>query len=281
VEIDPNQFPSDPAALRQMVVGRLEDRDRQEQRLRQLQHWLEQLLRAGYGPRREHVDENQLFLFAAEILAQSGKTPPASEKSEAPASPSKSEPQCAGHGRAALPKSLKRQRVVYDLAEDQRQCPACQEKLNRIGEEVSERLEYVPASLVVIEEVSQKYACPKGCTVVTAGKPGAPIEKGLPRPGLLAQVAVSKYGDHLPLNRQEEIFRRQGVELPRQTMCDWMRGSADLVSPLYELMKQRVLGSKAVQTDDAGAGPGPVVPTDPHWPGLDLCRGRQASVHRV
>jgi transposase len=132
---------------------------------------------------------------------------------------------------------------------------------DRIGEEVSGRLEYVPASLVVIEEASQKYACPKGCTVVTAEKPGAPIEKGLPEPGLLAQVAVSKYGDHLPLHRQEEIFRRQGVELSRQTMCDWMRGSADLVSPLYELMKQRVLGSKAVQTDDT-----PVPVLDPAFP---------------
>ncbi len=98
-----------------------------------------------------------------------------------------------------MPKSLKRQRVVYDLEEAKRQCPECQEKLTRIGEDVSERLEYVPASLVVIEESCQKYACPKGCTVVTAQKPMAPIEKGLPGPGLLAQVAVSKYGDHCVL----------------------------------------------------------------------------------
>ncbi len=119
----------------------------------------------------------------------------------------------------------------------------------------------MPASLVVIEEVCQKYACPKGCTVVTAEKPMAPIEKGLPGPGLLAQVAVSKYGDHLPLHRQADIFRRQGVELSRQTMCDWMRACADLVSPLYELMKQRVLGSKAVQTDDT-----PVPVLDPELP---------------
>jgi hypothetical protein len=119
----------------------------------------------------------------------------------------------------------------------------------------------VPASLVVIQEVCQKYACAKGCAVVTAAKPMAPIDKGLPGPGLLAQVAVSKYGDHLPLHRQEEIFQRQGVELPRQTMCDWMRDCAELVSPLYELMKQRVLGSKAVQTDDT-----PVPVLDPEWP---------------
>jgi transposase len=133
--------------------------------------------------------------------------------------------------------------------------------LKRIGEDVSERLEYVPASLVVIQEACQKYACAKGCTVVTAEKPTPPIEKGLAGPGLLAQVAVSKYADHLPLHRQEEIFRRQGVELPRQTMCDWMRACAELVSPLYELMKQRVLGSKAVQTDDT-----PVPVLDPDLP---------------
>ena len=257
--IDPNELPSDPAALRQMVVGLMEIAVERERKLRQLQHWVEQLLRARYGPRRERVDEDQLFLFAAAILAQRGKTPPASDESEAPQP--KSESSHPGHGRQRLPKSLKRQRVVYDLEEAKRQCPECREALKRIGEDMSERLEYVPASLVVIEEACQKYACPKGCTVVTAEKPMAPIEKGLPGPGLLAQVAVSKYGDHLPLNRQEEIFRRQGVELSRQTMCDWMRECADLVSPLYELMKERVLASKAVQTDDT-----PVPVLDPELP---------------
>jgi transposase len=220
---------------------------------------VEQLLRARYGPRRERVDEHQLFLFAAAILARGGKTPPTSEESEPPRSQSASPRQ--GHGRGALPKSLQRQRVVYDLGEAKRQCPECQEPLNRIGEDISERLEYVPASLVVIEEACQKYACPKGCTVVTAEKPMAPIEKGLPGAGLLAHVAVSKYGDHLPLHRQEEIFQRQGVELSRQTMCGWMGSCADLASPLYELMKNRVLDSKALQTDDT-----PVPVLDPDLP---------------
>jgi transposase len=238
VAIDPTELPSDPAALRQIVIGLLEEVETKERRLRQLQHWVEQLLRARYGPRRERVDEHQLFLFAAAILAQGGKTPPASEEGEAPSSDSKPSSERRGHGRGTLPKSLRRERRVYDLGEDKRQCPECQERLKRIGEDVSEWLEYVPASLVVIEEARQKYACPKGCTVVTAQKPMAPIEKGLPGPGLLAQVAVSKYGDHVPLHRQQEIFGRQGVELARQTMCDWMRECADLVSPLYELMKR-------------------------------------------
>ena len=261
LEINPSQLPNDPTALRQMVMGLLGEAAERERKLRQLQHWVEQLLRARYGPRRERVDENQLFMFAAEIMARAEKAPPASGETEAPPSDTKSTPQRPGHGRSALPKSLPRQRVVHDLGEGARQCPQCQGELKRMGEEVSERLEYVPASLVVIEEVCRKYACPKGCTVITAEKPMAPIEKGLAGPGLLAQVAVSKYGDHLPLHRQADIFRRQGVELSRQTMCDWMRACADLVSPLYELMKHRVLGSKAVQTDDT-----PVPVLDPALP---------------
>ena len=258
--IDPKHLPEDPTALRQIVIGLLEEVETKERRLRQLQHWVEQLLRARYGPRRERVDEHQLFLFAATILAQGGKAPSSGE-TEAPKPDSQPSSSRPGHGRGSLPKSLRRERRVYDLEEAKRQCPECQEQLRRIGEDVSERLEYVPASLVVIEEACQKYACPKGCTVVTAEKPMAPIEKGLPGPGLLAHVAVSKYGDHSPLHRQEEIFRRQGVELPRQTTADWMRACADLVSPLYELMKQRVLASKAVQTDDT-----PVPVLDPDLP---------------
>ena len=81
-----------------------------------------------------------------------------------------------------------------------------------------------------------------------------PIEKGLPGPGLLAHVAVSKYGDHLPLYGQQGIFQRQGVELSRQTLCDWMRRCAQLVSPLWELMKRQGLKSKVMQTDDTPVG---------------------------
>jgi transposase len=133
--------------------------------------------------------------------------------------------------------------------------------LRHIGEEISEQLEYVPASLHVVQQACQKYACPNGCTVITAAKPPAPVEKGMAGAGLLAHVAVSKYGDHLPLHRQESIFARQGVELSRQTMCDWMRQCAELVSPLVGLMKERVLSSKVVQTDDT-----PVPVLDPELP---------------
>lgn len=254
MEIDRHHLPHDPAALQQMVAGLLEKLESQEQRLRQMQHWLEQLLRQRYGHKSERLDENQLFLFAVEMAGTGQPVPP-----EPPAAASKPKPE--GHGRRRLPQSLKRRRVVYDLPEQERQCPQCQGALRHIGEEISERLEYVPASLEVIEEVCQKYACPKGCAVVTAEKPVAPIDKGLPGPGLLAHVAVSKYGDHLPLHRQEAIFARQGVDLSRQTMCGWMKECAELVHPLVDLMKQRVLSSKAVQTDDT-----PVAVLDPELP---------------
>ena len=261
MEIDRHNLPEDPALLRQMVMSLLEAVETKDRRLRQLQHWVEQLLRARYGPRRERVNENQLFLFAVALVSAGRAAATEPTSSDASEKAPSGEPKQKGHGRQRLPKSLERRRVVYDLEERKRQCPECQAQLKRIGEEVSERLEYVPASLVVIQEACQKYACAKGCTVVTAQKPMAPIEKGLPGPGLLAHVAVSKYGDHLPLNRQEEIFHRQGVDLPRQTMADWMREGADLVSPLYELMKQQVLGSKAIQTDDT-----PVPVLDPDLP---------------
>jgi transposase len=261
--IDPQNLPNDAAALQQMLLRTMAQLDAtreqlvaKERELQRVQHWLEQLLRHRYGQKRERVDENQAFLFAIEIASTGRDVPP--EPKPAGDAPRPTPP---GHGRQRLPQSLERRRVVFDLAAHERQCPQCQGELRHIGEEISEQLEYVPASLHVIQQACQKYACPKGCTVVTAAKPLAPIEKGLPGPGLLAHVAVSKYGDHLPLYRQESIFARQDVELSRKTMCDWMRQCAELVSPLVDLMKERALSSKVVQTDDT-----PVPVLDPELP---------------
>jgi hypothetical protein len=195
---DPDNLPDDVAALREMLLGAMAQLDAtreqlaaKEYELQRVRHWLEQLLRHRYGQKRERVDENQLFLFAVELASTRQDAPPESRPTSSAARPT---PQ--GHGRQRLPRSLERRRVVFDLAADQRRCPECQSELKHIGEEISERLEYVPASLHVIEEACQKYACAKGCAVVTAAKPPAPVEKGLAGPGLLAHVAVSKYGDH-------------------------------------------------------------------------------------
>lgn len=252
--IDRTHLPTDPAVLQQLVLGLLDERDAQARQVQRLQHWLTKLLRARYGPQRERVDEHQLFLFAAAALAAHRDGPPSETPVAAPAARK-------GHGRQRLPQHLERRQVVYELPDSDHQCPTCQAALTRIGDETSERLEYVPASLVVLEERCAKYACPKGCTVRTAEKPMQPIEKGLPGPGLLAHVAVSKYADHLPLYRQTQIFARQGVTLSRQTLCDWMGRAATLVAPLVDLMQQRALQSKALQTDDT-----PVAVLDPTLP---------------
>jgi transposase len=259
MDIDPNHLPSDADALQQMVLGLLQELEAKERRLTRVQHLLEQLLRWRYGQKRERVDENQLFLFAARLVS-AGKDQPTPE-APSPVAPAAPAATRKGHGRQRLPRSLERRRAAYDLDEHERQCPQCQGKLRHIGEEINERLEYVPASFYVIEEICRKYACAQGCTVVTASKPAAPIEKGLAGPGLLAHIAVSKYGDHVPLHRQEGILRRHGVELSRKTMCDWMRQCAELVSPLLDHMKQRVLTSKVLQTDDT-----PVAVLDPALP---------------
>lgn len=253
--IDAHNLPQEATALRQMVLELLQLVEDKDRLLERVQRQLQQLLRQRYGPKRERIDENQLFLYAAQIVAASqaqaaAPTTADSAAEETPAASATSQAQRRGHGRKPLPASLERKRVVFDLEESQRQCPQCQTAMRKIGEDVSERLEFVPACLQVIEEVRPKYACSQGCGVVAAGKPAMPIEKGLPGPGLLAQVVVSKYGDHLPLHRMETIFQRHGVELSRQTMCDWMSDCAELVSPLWERMKQVVLASKAVQTDD-------------------------------
>jgi len=250
MEIDREHLPEDPGLLREMVAGLLNELAAKDRKLLRLQHQLEKLLRWRYGPKREKIAANQMFLFAAALVQTNQDLVEADAQVQA--GPKKR--RSGSHGRGRLPQHLRRQRVVYDLDPQERICPHCQEQLQHIGEEISERLEYVPASLYVIQEVCQKYACPAGCTVLTGLKPFQPIEKGLPGPGLLAQVAVSKYADHQPLHRQEQMFRRQGVKLSRQTMCDWMRQAAELISPLFEEMKRRVLASKVLQTDDTPVG---------------------------
>jgi transposase len=137
---------------------------------------------------------------------------------------------------------------VHDLAESEKHCKVCDKDLRRIGEEVSERYEYIPAQMLVIEDVCIKYAC--GCTVTTATKPSQPIEKSTAGASLLSQVIVAKYADHLPLNRQQKMFARLGAALSRQTLCGWMGQVAELLDPLYERAKKLVLASKVVQTDD-------------------------------
>jgi transposase len=246
-------LPGDLETAHQLIRELLETLGQQVHLNEKLQHQLEQLLRQRYGKKSEHVDPAQLLLFAQEILAQAKPAPtPAAAPDPASAStPASSASKKNGHGRKPLPASLPRKPVMHDVPLAQRLCPDCGSERTCIGQEVREQLEYVPASMVVLEHIRPKYAC-KSCAgnVVIAERLPEPIDKGLPGPGLLAHVAVSKYADHQPLYRQEGIYKRFGVEISRSTMCDWMAVTAELLAPIVTLMLKRILTSKVVQNDD-------------------------------
>lgn len=242
-------LPDDPALLRQMIHELLDALRQTRRENDQLQHRLDLLLRRLYGPRTERFDPRQIPLlpevFAPVTSETTDAVPPAPEPRTEPAK--KARP----HGRRLLPKGLPRVPRVYELTEAERCCPECGEVRAKIDEEHSEQLDYRPASLFVIDYTRYTYACPH-CEgqVVTAGKPAQPIDKGLPGPGLLAHVATEKYVDHIPLNRQERRLARQGVELSRSTLCDWMAGTAKILEPLHELMKTLILLCGVIHTDD-------------------------------
>lgn len=257
--MDASSLPNDVALLQALVLQQSTALEELQRRNDQLAHQLDQLLRRLYGPRSERVDPNQLALFdAGALLAPpEAEPPPESSSLDKPAS------RRNGHGRRKLPSHLPRRRINHELPSHQLPCPGCGHQREKIGEETSEQLEYEPASLYVVEHVRFKYAC-RCCQeqVAAADKPPQPIDKGLPGPGLLAYTAVSKYGDHLPLYRLEEIFSRGGLEISRSTTCGWMRASAELLQPLYQRMVDEVLRSRVIHTDDT---PTPVLdPTLPH-----------------
>jgi transposase len=255
VPIDPQQLPDDATILRRMVLDLIAQLDTEQARRIKTENLLRQLLAARSGRRSEQITDEQLALFEAELkaqgvnvedLSQSRDTGHGPDDPNPPASPDNTDTR--PRGRRALPAHLKRERIVHDLEEAEKHCTACSQDLREFGEETSERYEYIPAQLIVIEEVCKKYSC--ACTVRTAGKPSQPIEKSTAGAGLLAQVIVAKLADHLPLHRQAKIFRRFGVELSVQTMCGWMGQCAGLLDPLYRCLKDFVLSSKVVGTDD-------------------------------
>lgn len=152
-------------------------------------------------------------------------------------------------GRPRLPKDLPRTRIEYDISEAEK---AEFDSVTRIGEEVTETLDYTPAKLVVIEHARAKYRCEKAgeSTLRVANAEPSPIAKSNASAGLLAHVLVSKYADGLPLHRQERIFARHGVPLSPATLCDWTLGSTELLGLLMADLKAHVLGAPVIFGDD-------------------------------
>jgi transposase len=139
----------------------------------------------------------------------------------------------------------------HDLNDEEKSCSCCGRPMDCIGEDITRELEYEPPKLVGHIHVRPKYAC-RRCKdrVCAAPLPARPIPGGIAGPGLITEVYVGKFGDHLPLYRLEDILSRYGVYLSRSTLCDWMKGVARLLRPLYELQRERVLQSSVMWTDD-------------------------------
>jgi transposase len=226
VPIDPKSLPRDPAILQRMLIDLTAQLDKTQKLLRQL-------LEAKRSTKSEQLSPDQLQLFIEELnrsktaAKDDDKLPPPEAGSGQAEGPDNSR----SRGRRPLAPHLKRQRIEHDLAAEEKHCAGCQQDLHPIGEETSERYEYIPAQFIVIEDVCKKYACQ--CTVKTATKPPQPITRSSAGASVLAQVIVGKIADHLPLHRQGKIFARFGVDIPDQTMGGWMRQSAELLSPLW------------------------------------------------
>ncbi len=149
--------------------------------------------------------------------------------------------------RRPLPEHLPREEIVHDPPCT---CPACGAELRHLGEDISEMLEYVPGHYKVIRHVRPKLSCAACQKIVQASAPSRPIERGLAGPGLLAHVLVSKYADHLPLYRQSQIYAREGLELDRSTLADWVGGASALLAPLVQALVRYVLSTYKLHADD-------------------------------
>jgi transposase len=199
------------------------------------------LKRQKYGRSSEQLDREltQMQLSIEDLEASLAQRPvhvrPAVK--QVPAQPA----------RRPLPEHLPREQIVHDPP---CACPACGGELRRLGEDVSEMLEYVPGRYKVIRHVRPKLSCASCQKIVQVSAPSRPIERGIAGPGLLAHVLVSKYCDHLPLYRQSQIYAREGLELDRSTLADWVGGASALLEPLVQALVRYVLSSYKLHGDD-------------------------------
>jgi transposase len=256
VAFDPKHRPDDPKVLQQMVLDLIAQLDRESTERKKIEALLQELLDARRNRKSEQLSADQLALFAAawqarQAEAETPAKPGGSDDDDPDATPGSGESAPKKRsGRQPLPRHLKRERIVHDLADAEKHCASCHQDLRPIGEESSERYEYIPAQLKVVEDVCKKYAC--ACTVRTATKLPQPIEKSTAGASLLAQVIVAKTADHVPLHRQEKIFERHGVDISRKTMGGWLAQCADLLKLLYGSAKEVLFQSKVIGTDDTG-----------------------------
>ena len=219
-----------------------------------LRHQIKLLLLKIRGSRQERINPDQLMLFSIDELKELADKLQAEaddETAEEDEPPRGKKGKRRGHGRRDLSDAKPTRIIRHELPEEKRKCECCGEVCTEFGVESSKQIEIIPARVEVVQHDRVKYAC-RACqeNVVVAPKPPQPIEKGLPGPGLCAHVTLSKFGDHTPLYRLEDIFLRTGFEIRRSTLCGWLIALAALSRPLVMRMKHLVLDSKVIHTDD-------------------------------
>ena len=221
----------------------LASRDEEIERLKLL---IAKLRRMQFGRKSEKLDWQieQLELKLDELEASRAQQAAAAPVSSAAADVNRARKRA----RQPLPAHLPRE--TRQVLPRQEACPDCGGKLKPLGEDISEMLEYVPEHFKVIRQVRPKLACARCDKIVQAEAASRPIERGIAGPGLLAHVLVSKYADHLPLYRQAEIYARDGVELDRSTMAEWVGGCSRLLEPLVEALRRHVMSAEKLHADD-------------------------------
>ncbi len=227
--------------------------------MKTLQHQVEQLLKRVYGRRSEKLDPNQLMFdnLILEAIDQPLPQPPPEPSVEEEVEERRPRTVKRRHpGRIPIPEHLERVEIVLDVPEEDKICPETGKPLKKIGEEVSEKLEYRPGKLIVNVYKRPKYASPDSMAsghvgVITAPMPDHPIEKCKADVGLISHIIVSKFADHLPLYRQDGIFEREGVTIPRSTQTSWVIQTYEAIRPLGEVLKRAVLERDILFTDDS------------------------------
>ena len=261
MSIDSIDLPDDPEVLRELALRQQEQIhaqlhqldekasliDAQAEELRTLREYIRLLKHQRFGRKSEQANDAQIWLFN-EAEATFREADPGEEADGSVFVEAHTRKK---RGRKPLPDWIPRVEVLHDLPDEEKICGEDGTALERIGEEVCEQLEFIPAKLRVLRHVRPKYACPTCRTGIhTAPLPPQPIPKSLASPTLLAHVAVSKYADGLPLYRQETMFQRLGIDLPRSSLAHWMVKTGELVQPLVNLLRDDLLSSGFVQCDE-------------------------------
>jgi transposase len=246
MDIDLAALPDDVETLQRMVRGLAAERtalSEAQAEIERLRLIVQKLQRSQFGRRAERLDDHQLHLAFEDLGADIARVEAILPSTAAKTFPTKSQTE-----RPSLPAHLSREDMRLDF--EHRACPCCGGALHMIGETVSEMLDHVPARLRVIRICRPRYGCRACGTIHQAPAPERPIAKGLASPSLLAHVLVSKYCDHLPLYRQSQIFARQGVELDRSTLANWVGGAVWWLEPLQARLAEHVFASQTVFADD-------------------------------